>query len=169
MGGAPPLLAMNGRGYTVLHVLCKWTGSRGGGTWQWGRQGGATRALQVDRLQRRRNLADGCRANVSAQARPSQWDSIRLVIIYAVSKLWGSSRPSYTNCHGWSPQTATPPPPPPPIPTPMPEPMFCAVLLACSSLHEPAAARCVQIYVHRTYNSRVHCSCFVLHQLPFHR
>ena len=110
MGGAPPLLAMNGRGYTVLHVLCKWTGSRGGGTWQWGRQGGATRALQVDRLQRRRDLADGCRANVSAQARPSQWDSIRLVIIYAVSKLWGSSRPSYTNCHGWSPQTATPPP-----------------------------------------------------------
>ena len=34
--------------------LCKWTGSRGGGTWQTG-------------------------AKVSAQARPSQWDSIRLV------------------------------------------------------------------------------------------
>ena len=33
------------------------------------------RALQVDRLQRRRTGA-----KVSAQARPSQWDSIRLVI-----------------------------------------------------------------------------------------
>ena len=32
------------------------------------------RALQVDRLQRRRDLADGCKG-----ARPSQWNSIRLV------------------------------------------------------------------------------------------
>ena len=37
------------------------------------------RALQVERLQRKRDLADGCK--VSAQARPFQWDSIRLVHI----------------------------------------------------------------------------------------
>ena len=41
MGGAPPLLAVNGRGYTVLYVhnessASTWTGSRGGGTWQTG-------------------------------------------------------------------------------------------------------------------------------------
>ena len=43
------------------------------------------RALQVDRLQRRRDLADGCKINVSAQARPSQWDSIHLVMTTCIS------------------------------------------------------------------------------------
>ena len=32
MGGAPFLLAVNWRGYTVLNVHNEWTGSRGGGT-----------------------------------------------------------------------------------------------------------------------------------------
>ena len=69
MGGAPPLLAMNGRGYTVLHVHNE--SSTSGQSTRTSSMGGAPpllamngrgytvlmRALQVDRLQRRRDLA----------------------------------------------------------------------------------------------------------------
>ena len=65
MGGAPLLLAMNGRGYTV----------EGGGTWQllklWkDKEAQSLRALQVDRLQRRRDLADGCKGLSSGSPLP---------------------------------------------------------------------------------------------------
>ena len=48
------------------------------------------RALQVDSFQRRRGTWQ-TGAKVSAQARPSQWDSIRLVILFdfAITKSMG--------------------------------------------------------------------------------
>ena len=82
MGGAPLLLAMNGRGYTVLHVHNESSASGPGlqrrrdlAAAETGKQGGTMRALQVERLQRRRDLADGCKGLSSGLPLPMGFHS----------------------------------------------------------------------------------------------
>ena len=99
MGGPPLLLAMNGQGYTVLHVhnesSASGTGSRGGGTWQLPKLGKTGRHNESSAS----GQAPGggtwqTGAKVSAQARSSQWDSIRLVLYVLYSHGGpGSRRP----------------------------------------------------------------------------
>ena len=89
MGGPPLLLAMNGRGYTVLHVHNESSASgqapeeEAPGSWQ---------LLKLGKTGRHNDSSASGQApgggtwqtgaKVSAQARPSQWDSIRLVNNY---------------------------------------------------------------------------------------
>ena len=95
MGGAPPLLAMNGRGY-ILHVhnessasgQSTRTSSMGGASFLLAMNGWGYTVLHVHNEssasgQDPEEEGPGRRVQRSQldQARPSQWDSIRLVII----------------------------------------------------------------------------------------
>ena len=87
MGGAPPLLAMDGRGYTVLHVHNESSASgharsRGGGTWQLLKLGKTGRHSESSTSGQAPEEEGPGRCLSSGPPLPMGRDSIRLVIIY---------------------------------------------------------------------------------------